>query len=238
MKTYDIAENFITNIVLNFELTPPVSKILSRIDITEKNGKHTYTSKDSTLMWNPKRNVHSELRLDLEEKKIYLTETYKKKITEGVKRGVTEQIYTEEPDKNTNYLTIQNICETYHEDKVVNNTEIVKKYKVYQKERLLGLSNEETKILKIKDKDGDTILNTSDVSGKFIYTLPSGDKVNITEKNGLKKYYLCNKDSLTDEVYVKEISEADASHLFSLGPNPYALINDDLIHNFNKARIK
>ena len=125
-------DDFITTIVMNFELTAPVKRVLSRLsEIRKKGNEYLVSFSDNGLSWKTRNGRFSEtIVVDAYSKKIRIEESGVKDVSEdqefkdyvkATKNYFTKQIYSVFDNKSTNY--------SYNREYVIardkNNTRIL-----------------------------------------------------------------------------------------------------------------
>lgn len=239
-------DDFITTIVMNFELTVPVKRVLSRLsEIRKKGNEYLVSFSDNGLSWKTRNGRFSEtIVVDAYSKKIRIEESGVKDVSEdqdfkdyvkATKNYFTKQIYSVFDDKSTNY--------SYNREYVIargkNNTRILasisKGYNFFNGERFLGRSlNIDTKDV-LKDDDNNTIDESSSSISDNIYVLATGDRLEKKTINGDTECYFFSKNSVSGDSFKKIINSDEFDELMSLDDDPYVVANNDIVYDVRKT---
>lgn len=239
-------DDFITTIVMNFELTAPVKRVLSRLsEIRKKGNEYLVSFSDNGLSWKTRNGRFSEtIVVDAYSKKIRIEESGVKDVSEdqefkdyvkATKNYFTKQIYSVFDDKSTNY--------SYNREYVIardkNNTRILasisKGYNFFNGERFLGRSlNIDTKDV-LKDDDNNTIDESSSSISDNIYVLATGDRLEKKTINGDTECYFFSKNSASGDSFKKIINLDEFDELMSLDDDPYVVANNDIVYDVRKT---
>ena len=239
-------DDFITTIVMSFELTAPVKRVLSRLsEIRKKGNEYLVSFGDNGLNWKSRDGRFSEtIVVDTYNKKIRTEELGVKDVSDedefknsikATKNYFTKQIYSVFDDKSTNYV--------YSRDYVIargkNNTRILasisKSYNFFDGERFFVQSlNVDTNDV-LKDDDNNTVDESFSNISDNIYVLATGDRLEKKTINGDTECYFFSKNSISDDSFKKKISLDELDELMSLDNDPYVVANNDIVYGVRKT---